>query len=255
MKQSLMILCLMLAAAVAVHAQDNNKPAAAKPAAAAAALPSLDEILDKNVKAMGGKEAIEKITSRSSKGTFEIEAMSMSGNLESVAKAPNKNAVAINIPGFGAVNNVFDGEKGWASDPMSGVRELAGPELEAAKRDADFYSSLNFKKHFPKAEVKSKEKIGNSEAYLVLATTASGGTEKFYFDVQSGLLVRQDAERDSPQGKMDIETYFDDYRAVDGVKVPFAMKQVTPAFSLSMKFTEIKHNVEIEDKKFAKPQG
>jgi hypothetical protein len=260
MKRIALIMCVTLMAAIAVSAQDNTKPAAVKPATpatpatpAASALPSLDEILDKNIKALGGKEAIEKLSSRSAKGTFDIEAMGMSGNFESIAKAPNKNAMSINIPGFGVVNNVFDGEKGWAADPMSGVRELAGAELDAAKRDGDFHSELNFKKNFPKAVVKSREKVGSAEAYLVEATPASGGPEKFYFDVQTGLLIRRDAERDSPQGKMEIEIYFDDYKAVDGVKIPHTLKQVTPAFSLSMKFSEIKHNVEIDEKKFAKP--
>ena len=35
--------------------------------------PSVDEILDKYVQALGGKAALEKLTSRVAKGTFEMD--------------------------------------------------------------------------------------------------------------------------------------------------------------------------------------
>src|SRR5262245_10937107 len=94
---------------------DVSKAAAPKTDAKAAALPTADEILEKYVKALGGKEAIEKTSSRSAKGSFEIEALNMSGTFELSAKAPNKNAMKIDLPGVGMVYNVFDGVKGWDS--------------------------------------------------------------------------------------------------------------------------------------------
>ena len=46
----------------------------------------------------------------------------------------------------------------------------------------------------------------------------------------SGLLIRTDTERDSPDGKMAIEIYMSDYKQVDGVNIPHTLKQVTPMF-------------------------
>ncbi|MGH9766428.1 MAG: hypothetical protein ACREAB_03260 [Blastocatellia bacterium] len=258
MKRIALILAFSLLAAVAVAAQDKPKADApktdaAKPDAKAAALPSADEILEKYIKAMGGKEAIEKTTSRAAKGSFEIEAMNLIGTFESYQKAPDKIANLFTIPGVGGGAQVFDGAKGWDSNPMTGLRELGGEELATLKREADFYQPLNFKKHFPKVEVKSKETVGKSETYLLIATPAEGGPEKLYFDIASGLLVRQDSERETAQGKMAIEEYFDDYKDVGGVKVPHTMKQVSAMFAMTLKFTEVKNNVPIEDTKFAKP--
>src|SRR5687768_9331244 len=54
-------------------------------------MPTADQIIDDYVKASGGKAAIEKLTSRETKGTFEVPALSASGTLEAFAKAPNKN--------------------------------------------------------------------------------------------------------------------------------------------------------------------
>ena len=189
------------------------------------------------------------------KGSFEIEAMNMTGTIEILSKAPNKSAVVINIPGFGVVNNVFDGTKAWSADPMQGLRELGGAELAQTKRRSDFQTELNLKKHYTKMEVKGKEKVGASEAWVVEGTPAEGSPEKHYFDVSTGLLVRQDVEAEGPQGKMMTESYLEDYRVVDGVKIAHIMKQVTPMFAMTMKITEVKQNVEINDAKFGKPAG
>jgi len=261
MKRIALILAFAMSAAFPAPAQEKPKSDAPKADAAkadakpAAGLPSVDDILAKYVNAIGGKEAFEKIKSRTAKGSFEIEAMNMTGTFEMFAKAPNKSAMKIDLPGFGVVNNVYDGAKGWDSNPMAGLRELSGAELAAMKRRADFHSEINFKKHYPKMEVKGKEKVGSSETYVIEATPDEGGPEKLYFDVNTGLLVRHDLEAEGPQGKMATEIYTDDYKVVDGVKIPHTLKQVNPMFAMTMKFTEIKTNVEIDEAKFNKPSN
>jgi hypothetical protein len=260
MKRIVLILAFAMSAAFPSPAQEKPKTDApktdtAKADAKPAALPAVDDILDKYVKAIGGKEAIEKVTSRTAKGSFEIEAMNMTGTFEIFSKAPNKNAMKIDLPGFGVVNNVFDGAKAWDSNPMTGLRELSGAELAAVKRRADFYAAVNFKKQYSKMEVKGREKVGSSDAYVIEATPADGGPEKLYFDVNTGFLVRRDAEVEGPQGKMATESYTDDYKAVDGVKIPHLVKQVNPMYAVTMKLTEVKSNVEIDEAKFNKPSN
>ncbi len=244
------MLALTLFTITCVVAQ-NAAPAAAKPVAA----PTIDEILDKYVKALGGKEAIEKASSRVAKGSMEIEGMGLGGPVEMYAKAPNKSAVVIELQGVGKIMNVFDGEKAYALEPQGGLRELTGAEFATAKRNADFYEPLNLKKHFAKLEVKGTEKVDASDVYVVLATPAVGDPERLYFATDSGLLVRIDSENDTPQGKMSFATYLSDYKEVDGIKVAHTMRQVSSAFTALIKMTEVKHGVTVDDAKFAKPSG
>ena len=124
---------------------------------------------------------------------------------------------------------------GWDSNPMTGLRELSGVELAQFKRDSDFHQELNLKKHYAKMEVKGKEKVGSYETYLIEATPAEGSPEKFYFDVNTGLLVRHDAEAETPQGKTLLQTYLEDYKVVDGVKIPHTMKSDQPGDNLCHK--------------------
>lgn len=252
MKRTLTTLTFILAIAVAALAQGGSqKPGAdAKPAGA---LPTADQIIEKYVQAIGGKAAIEKQTSRVSKGTFELPAFGASGTAEIFEKAPNKTASVINIAGFGVVQEGYDGKTAWSQDPQSGLREKAGAELASAKLDAEFLKPIRIKQLYPKLVVKGKDKVGDKEVYVVEATPVESSVETWYFDTQTGYMLRQDAERESPQGKQPIQVYLDNYKDVDGIKLPFKIHQVTPAFTIDIKIDEVKHNVAIDDAKFAKP--
>lgn len=239
---------LVLAASAEVAAQ---KPDAKAPSAGA--LPSADQIVEKYISGSGGKAALEKITSRVQKGTLEVPAFSVSGPLQTYSKAPNKNYFWADIAGYGVVQQGYDGKVAWAEDPQNGTRELAGQELKDAILTAEFNKVTRFKELYPKLTVKSKEKVGDHDAYLVEATTKDGATEKWYFDTQTGLPLRQDAEREGPTGKAPVSVYYENYKPVDGVSLPFTIRQERPEVSIVLKFDEVKNNVPIEDSKFAKP--
>jgi outer membrane lipoprotein-sorting protein len=241
MKKALLTTFLILATTTWAFGQDK--------------MPTVDQIIDKYVQAVGGKAAVEKQNSRVGKGTLELPSFGASGSLELYAKAPNKTLSVINIEGFGLVQQGFSGTVGWSSDPQSGLRELSGSELAAAKLDAEFYRDIKLKELYPKMELKGKEKIASGDAYVIIATPASGSPDTMYFDAQSGLLVRQDGKRESPQGILNVQVLFEDYKDVDGVKMPFTIKQNSDAVSFIIKLNEVKHNVAIDDAKFNKPAG
>jgi zinc protease len=249
MKRVLTTFLFALMAVIPALAQ--NKPAD-KPAPAAA-LPTVEQIIEKSLQASGGKAAHEKLNSRVAKGQFDIPSMGAGGPFESYAKAPNKVKTVITIDGFGVVEQGYDGTVGYSSDPQSGFREMTGEELITTKRDADFYSNLKMKEYYPKMTLRGKEKVGDREAYVIDAVPTEGSPEVFFFDVQSGLLVANETMRETPQGKMKVKVYMEDYREVDGIKMPFTIRQDTDALSFVIKFTEIKHNVPIEDAKLKKP--
>src|SRR5436190_23589714 len=86
MKRIVMMLALMLMANLAIAAQEKKADAPKPDPKPAASVPTVDVILDKYVKAIGGKEAIEKVTSRVEKGTFELPSFGASGSIETYAK-------------------------------------------------------------------------------------------------------------------------------------------------------------------------
>jgi outer membrane lipoprotein-sorting protein len=216
-------------------------------------LPSADEIISKYVEAIGGEKAIKAVTSRVQKGSLEIAAVGLSGTAEVYEKAPNKTATIINLTGFGLVQEGFDGKTGWSQDPQMGLRNKEGGELASAKLDSEFYKPVKIKELYSKIAVKGTEKVGDKDTYVVEATPTESSVETWYFDTKTGLLIRQDSERESPMGKQKVQTFLEDYKKFDGINLPSTIRQVTPQFTVAIKITEVQHNVAIDEGKFKKP--
>ena len=62
---------------------------------------------------------------------------------------------------------------------------------------------------------------------------------------------------ETPIGVIPNQIDFEDYRDVDGVKIPFTVKvsSVEPGLVSTRKYTEIKLNAPVDDAKFNKPAG
>ncbi len=221
---------------------------------AAVKMPTVPEILAKYVQAIGGKQANEKIKSRMSKGTLEIPAAGIKGTFENYAAAPNKSISKNTLPGIGDIIEGFDGQTAWSVNPLQGNRDKQGEELEQNKLIYNFYRELNLAQLYPKMELKGTEKIGETDAYVVVGTPKVGTPETFYFDTKSGLLVRQDIIAITPEGNTPTKVFFEDFRDVDGVKTPYKIRTILPQFEVVMTTTEVKNNVAVEDAKFIKPK-
>lgn len=246
---------MALAMSLAALAQSpSSAPAASTPAPAAKApaTPSADQILDRYVKAIGGREAWKKVTSRISTGTIDVPAMSLSGTIEMREKAPNKLIASITINGAKFTQG-FDGSVGWANDPQNGLREQTGPELAETKRDSDFYHPLDLRQLYSNFKVTGVEKVNDRDAYVVEASSVDGGNDRMYFDVQTGLVLRIMGQHHMPEGVIAFTEDLEDYREVDGIKLPFTVHQASADSTFTIQFSEVKHNVPFEDSEFSNP--
>jgi hypothetical protein len=102
--------------------------------------------------------------------------------------------------------------------------------------------------------LKSLEKDGDREAYVIEAMPEIGRPVTFHFDTASGLLVRTDVVVVSQEGESSSSEYLADYKEVDGVKTPHLMREVTPLSTVIFKLTDVKNNVVVDDSKFAGPK-
>ena len=225
-----------------------------KPALKAAKLPTAKKILKNYVKALGGRKASEKIKTRMIKGTIELAPVGIKGTVESYLSAPDKSYTKMNLQGIGEILEVFDGTTAWSMNPIQGNRDKDGEELLQNKLINNFYREINLDKLYPKMEVKGMEKVGDKDTYVVVATPNGLAPETFYFDVKSGLLVRADMTIVSPEGKIPAKTFYEDYREVDGIKLPFKSRVVLPQYEAISTITEVKHGIKIEDNMFSKPK-
>lgn len=256
---SLALAALCGASARAQTATQTPAPAATHAAAQPGAkadekLPAAEALFDKYLKALGGEAALNKFKSRVMRGSVEIAPMGVKGTFESSQKAPQKSVTTMTLTGLGAMQQGYDGAVGWAKDPFTGLRDLKGGELSAVQRAA-LINPGGWRKSYNSMKTTGRSRLGDREVYVVEGKHAADTPDKLYFDAQTGLLLRMDAVTDSPQGRVVSETTFDDYREADGVRVPYSMRAVVGAATVIMRVEEVKHDVALEDKLFAKPSS
>lgn len=227
---------ILFAVTMAGHAQQAGE------------LPSVDQIIEKYVAASGGKAAVEKHSSRVSKGSVEVATFGVTGTMELYAKAPNKQFSRSEFEGYGQVLQGFDGKVAWSKTPDAGLREISGAELERVKSSADFHAVTHLKDRYTKMSVAGQGKAGDRPAYIVDAESASG-TDKLYFDTETGLLARSESR--NAEGPVTIS--LQDYKEVEGVKLPHTIRQETEQLSLVIKLAQVQHDVAVDDAIFAKP--
>lgn len=250
-RKSFVLGIVALALGIAVFGQKPPQPAAGAPLPPGA--PTVDQIIDHYQRAVGGRAAWRKLTSRSSMGTVEIPSMNLSGTVVIHEKAPDKILTIIIIAGS-AFRQGFDGSVGWAEDPQDGLREQAGAELAETKRQADFYSPFDLREHYAKLVSLGSERMGEREVYVLEATLPDGGQpEKLYFDAESGLPARIVNQRHTAEGASEFREEFSDYRDVDGAKLPFTIFQAGGGSEFTVRISEVRHNITFEDSEFAKP--
>lgn len=210
---------------------------AANPTAAEIADNQLIEgILEKYVQAIGGRAAVEKISSRISKGTINgsFSGIPINGTVEIIEKSPNKTLTLITFASTGAIRKAFTGAYGYEQISLIGFRELKGDELASLRAASDMHWNINLRRLYPNMVLKEKEKIGDVEVYVIEATPAEGWPSRFYFAADTGLLLRKD------------ESYFEDYRKVDGIMLPFAIRSGSSLITL----TGVTHNAAVDDAAF-----
>lgn len=249
----LVVACAALTTGVAARGQSPAQSPAIPGTPTALAMPSADQILARYVEVEGGRAAWQKLTSRVSKGTIEVPSMNLSGTVEIHEKAPDRLVGVVTINGQ-SFRQGFDGTIGWTDDPENGLREQSGAELAEARRDADFYHPLDLTKLYTNFTVTGKEKIGDRETYVMQGAVPEGGDpDIMYFDIQTGLPIRIVSQHHGPDGITKFVEDFEDFRDVDGIKLPFILHQTNGDTLLTITLNDVHHNVALDDSEFAKP--
>jgi photosynthetic reaction center cytochrome c subunit len=223
----------------------------ARPVPAGGTAPAVDEIADKYVAALGGADAIRKVTSRAMTG--KILAGGNETPIDVITKAPNKRISITHMANGGESITAFDGTSGWLANTGRPAREMSGPESGAASLDAEFYLALRLKEIFTQLRRGRPEQIAGAECETLIGTGPGRPPVRLYFDKNSGLLVRMVRIAETPVGRNPTQIDYADYREVEGVKIPFRWTLSRPNGRFTIQIADAKANVPVDDAKFAKP--
>lgn len=234
---------------------ESDMPVKAEPRPAAPAGPgaTVDQIAEKYVTALGGEDALRKITSRVLTG--KILTGGTETPIEVVTKAPNKRVSITHMAGGGDSFTAFDGTAGWLGSTGRPAREMSAAESGASSLDAEFYLALRLKEIFPQLRRGRPEEIGGVLCETLIGSGPGRPQVRLYFDQKTGLLTRMVRLAETPVGRNPTQIDYADYRDAGGAKLPFRWTLSRPNGRFTIQIAEAKVNVPVDDARFAKPAG
>lgn len=216
--------------------------------------PNIDQILDKYTAAVGGKDAIAKITSRMIKAS-RIEPNGKDSEPEEIWQKGEKLSIATTYSskenGNYVVGENYDGTRAWKTGNQKEI-PLKADETEQIKRDAQIFAFADLKTVYPKLDFRFVDKINGKEVYLVIGTLADNSRERLYFDANTNFLVRRVASTPTILGNFQYQVDYSDYKDFGGVKIPTTVRYAVPNIIFTRKITDVKINAPIDDAQFAK---
>ncbi len=209
-----------------------------------------EKILSRWAQALGGLEKLKQIKNVYTRSA--IETGGLSGTVEEWQTAQGQHKQRLDLGGVYKIVTVFDGEKGWILDQNGKVQELAGTEL-ANEVTAAYLGSFS---HFISGRMPGRvEHLGEDEAHhiLILRLLPDGGRPvTVYLSKEAGLPVKQE----HPQAERTRTVYLSDWRDVDGIKIPFQIRQTTgdPKYDVVVIIQEVRFNIPLDASAFEKPK-
>lgn len=199
------------------YANPVDKPEFSKPIPEGVTASS---VMASYIEAIGGNAAVESVQTMLFNAEVTIEGAPFKPTAVIKSMAPNKSSMEMSIAGMGTImKQKFDGTTGYAE--QQGMKQPMSEE--------DVAEQASQKGLFPEAHYTADEielmSLSDLEGTDVYKIKVKGVSESFrYYDANSGLLLREEATEEAQGQSVTTITVHSDYRAVDGVMIPFGRK-------------------------------
>ncbi|MBI3258408.1 MAG: insulinase family protein [Ignavibacteriae bacterium] len=210
---------------------------------------SIQDLFQKHIQALGGKDKIASIKTLITKATSSLEAgpNQLQGTFTRKQKTPQSESTTLDLQVV--KQQTWSNEKNvWTSRNGSPAQETPVTEAPKQKLQATILVSGKMLDLGYKAEIAAKK----DGKYIVNVTTPIGDKETYYFDAQTFLVSEIDKTQTTPSGAIQIVTKFDGYSLVEGVMLPKKSTLENPDFNITHEYS-YEVNTPIDDKEFAPP--
>ncbi len=227
---------------------------------------SLKAVIEKAIKAHGGKENIEKFKAITTKlkGKANAQGMAFDFTMEIMAQEPDKSKVTMDIDVMGQKINVLEivnGDMGWSKNPVgTEIEPMTKDKLAEAKEQAYAHrveSLVVLSEKGYKLAPLGESKVGENEVVGIRVSSAGHRDVSLYFDKKSNLLLKSETVvKDPMAGDKELmqETLYGDYKEAMGLKYAskLTIKRDGMEF-VSGEVTEWTPSEKFDDSVFAKP--
>ncbi|MEO8197717.1 MAG: hypothetical protein ABI689_13460 [Thermoanaerobaculia bacterium] len=188
----------------------------------APATPTADEILERNLAALGGRAKVSAVRSLRLEAT-QGSAGAGGGSVPLTVYWKHPDRLRIETPEEGLVKVVaFDGTTAWSTYPeLPGfeAQVLDGAERDSLREQADLVDGPTFdyaaKGHH--VELVGREELGSGKAWKLLLTTAQGEVRALWFDCETYLEVREERTQKAAGQEITTVSLLSDFRPSGGI--------------------------------------
>lgn len=242
-----LIILLMAAALVApvAHAQETKQM-------------TVDQLVDKNIEAKGGAEALHALQSLKLTGKLLVNQGQLEFGYTETRKRPNVVRTEYALQGMTSVN-AFDGNEGWKISPFQGRKDpekMSADDTKALVEDSEVDGPLvDWKEKGSTVEYVGTEDVDGTLAHKLKVTRKNGDVSFVYLDPEHFLEIRIINQRIEHGARVETEIDLSDYDKVNGVFVPFSIESGRKGDPDKQKLIldKVDGNVPIDDSVFRFP--
>lgn len=218
---------------------------------------TLDSILSRYIKAIGGMERIQAVQSLRRTGKFTggggFEATVVQENAR-----PNRVREEFSLQGMTGVN-AYDGHAGWKIEPWQGKKDpesLSEEELHDILFDSDFDGPLiNSQQKGITVAYVGLDQVDGSDCFKLKVSFPNGDVRYYFLDTDYYVPIKIEDQRMIRGAVQELETTLGDYKAVAGWYLPFSYESGAKGSPNTQKITfqQIDANVPLDSTRFLRP--
>jgi outer membrane lipoprotein-sorting protein len=217
---------------------------------------TVDEIVAKNIEAHGGLKNLQAIKTMKSTGKL-VQGGAMEFPFTNYVKRPGSMRIESLIQGQTFVM-AYDGTTGWTINPFQGSpdpQKLPQDQVNELVDQADIDGQLvDYKKKGSTLEYIGKDEIEGSPVYKLKLTQKDGDIKYLYLDQETGIELKETSIVKQGDKEMEIDTYYSDYKEVNGVMIAHSMEsRVGDQVGSQIVIEKVEVNVPVDDAMFAMP--
>lgn len=172
-----------------------------------------EDVINKNIEAMGGKEKLATLKSMKMSGNMTVQGSDIALTITKV----HQTGMRMDIEAMGTSNyQLANTTKGWVFMPIMGMtspKEMDADQFKTSINQMDLQGNLfNYKDKGTAVELLGKEMVDGSEAYKIKATFKNGESTNYFIDTKSNRIVKTSGKRKIQGQEVDLETTFSDYK-------------------------------------------
>ncbi|QGW27792.1 hypothetical protein [Phnomibacter ginsenosidimutans] len=211
---------------------------------------SADEIIDKHIAAIGGKEKWLKVKSVQMEGTLNIQGRDIGVKLTGVHNIGSRQDISVaGMTGY----IISTPTAGWQYMPFQGQTKpepLPADAVKAGLDDLDLQGNLiDYKAKGHTIEYLGTEDIEGTECHKLKVTRKNSGDQTVFIDAETFYVIRTSTKINMNGQEVESKVDMSDYRDVNGIKLAFSLTQSIGTVVM----TSVKVNESVDEKIFADP--